>query len=184
MKKTTLLYAMLGFILLLQSCSKDPITLDYKVNEFSGCLPANPFWGPEQYYTVDIATADLQNLAKQQKKDLNDIKSVKLAKATVQISTSGLTFDEIANVSLYIREASTVAPDANTKGTQVAYSESIAPAATSIDLAINGSEVSDLIKNNEKVQLVLVVLNKDKTGGTPPICLKVTESVLSVSISQ
>jgi urease gamma subunit len=186
MKKTNLLYAMLGFILLLQSCSKDPFTLEYKVKEFSRCLPANQFWGPAQYDTINVSTADIQNLAKQKSKTINDIKSVKLAKVTVQVSSTGLTFDEISNVSLYIREASNVAPNASNKGTQVAYSESIAPAATSIDLAINGTEVSDLIKNTQNVQFVLEILNKDKTlsGGTPPICLKVAESVLSVQISQ
>lgn len=185
MKKLPQIIAILGLLFVLQSCTKEPVTFPYSIPSFEGCLPANPYYGPEQYYTLDVNTADITKAITDKSYKVDDLKEIKLGKVTLKVSSSAVSFDEIANVSFYARPFSATAPTKTTRGDkQLAYSESISSGSTTLDLKATGTSIIDLIKSNQKIQIVMEVLNKDKVGGTQPICVKTDATELDITVQQ
>jgi hypothetical protein len=185
MKKIPQIVAILGLLFVLQSCTKEPLSFKFDLSSFEGCLSANPYYGPEQYYFLDVNTADITKAITDRSYKVDDLKEIKLGKVSINVSSTGVSFDEIANVAIYARPFSATPPTKPTRGEkQLAYSESISSGSTALDLKVTGASLIDLIKNNQKIQLVMEVLNKDKVGGTQPICVKTDATALEITVQQ
>jgi hypothetical protein len=183
MKKITQILGLFIIVLSLNSCEKDTLSFDFPLPDKDVCLPPNLYYGPEQYFTFTVTNADLNAAATVAKLDLNTLKSAKLTKATIEVTSTGLTLDEIQNVSLYARATGLGTPTSSNKGMQVAYTGTIAAGATSINLELNGTQLLSLFENNKDAEFVIEVLNKDRTstGGTPQVCIKMKNATLGLS---
>ncbi|MBL7778496.1 MAG: hypothetical protein JNK66_09425 [Chitinophagales bacterium] len=186
MKKLLYSFAAVALLLSIGSCTKDPIAVKYGVTDTQVCLNANPFYGPEQYYVIDINKSEvvtaLANVGITY--DPARIKSAKLENAELVVVTSGVSLDLVSNAALYVRDTQTGVNGTN-KGTQIAYTENIAPGAAATALKLNGTEMREYaLKDN--FQLVIEVLNADKTstGGTPAFCLKLSNTRITYSVKQ
>lgn len=163
-------------ILTIASCSNEPIIIPYGLGDVSLCLPANPNYGPYQVQTQKITQAEIATVMEQAGVSFNAdrIENAKLDKAEVAITSAGLSFDEITSAELYVREVGQ-----SGDGKQLAYSENIPAGAQSIALTLNGEDLKPYLLLNE-FELLLKVLNKDKVGGTPAFCVKLTNSLIKI----
>jgi hypothetical protein len=176
MKKTILNVLLMAAIMTIASCSNEPIVIPYNLGDVSLCLPANPNFGPYQVQTYTVVQADvidkLEEFGVSYSPDR--IENAKLDKAEIAVTSAGLSLDEISSAELYVRQAGQT-----TDGEQVAYSQNIPAGAQSITLQLNGVDLKPYLISNS-FELVLKVLNKDKTGGTPAICVKLTNSLIKI----
>lgn len=184
MKKLLYSFTAIALLLSIGSCTKDPLSVKYGVNETQVCLNANPFYGPEQYYVVDITKADITAALAVAgiTYDAARIKSAKLENAELAVVTSGISLNEISNAALYVRDTQSGVTGSN-KGTQVAYTENIGAGASATILKLNGTELREFVLK-DNFQLVIEVLNANKVGGTPAFCLKLNNTRIAVSVKQ
>jgi len=176
MKKTVLNMLVMAAIMTIASCCKDPFIIPYTLGDVSLCLPANPNYGPYQVQTTTITKAQISAAMEQAGVSFSAdrIENAKLDKAEVEVTSAGLSFDEISSAELYVREAGQ-----SGDGKQIAYSEAIPAGAQSIQLKLNGEDLKPYLLLDQ-FELLLKVLNKDKTGGTPAICVKLTNSLIKI----
>lgn len=190
MKKITAIILTTITLSLLQSCGKEDVEVSFNIpNSVNDCLPANPFQGPVQYYSTNVTKQEVLGFLKNEgvsvdESNLEKLQSLKLDAISVEI-LDGLTFDDIANVSAFIRPISTEPIAEENRGKQIAYTENVSPGATTVELKITGEDFVEIYKNNSSLQLIVSVLNKDKTstGGTPRICFKTTGTKFSAKAS-
>lgn len=186
MKKTSTLAVLMAFLFLFQSCKKEDLEKPYPLPNVEGCLPANPFYGPSRYWGVDVSSDLVKAVVTAAGKTIEDVSSINFNKGKVIITTPGLSFDEIQSASVWIRPKSSDPITETNKGVQLAYTESFTAGAQSADLTLTGTDILSQIKSNAETQLILEVLNKDKTatGGTPEICVKLVDASLQLKIKQ
>ncbi len=156
------------------SCNKDVLVI-YNVPEKEGCLPSTGIQSSTGYaFTEEILVSDIKSVFNTVNAtyDLSRIKTAKFKGFKAVISTTGVNFDQISGLQLYIK-----ADGASGDGEQIAYVDNIGNGVAEVTLNLNGVDIKPLM-SNEKLILTLRVFNK--AGGNSAVCVKATSGTIEI----
>jgi|688.fasta_scaffold106167_3 hypothetical protein len=179
MKK--IIYSSLSVLILLTtltftSCTKEALSVPYTIDDKEVCLPSNPF---QAYYSnsFDINKSDVIAIIDAfDGATIENVSSAALKEGLkIEVSSSGTTLNQIANIELYMKDKGT-----SGDGTQIAYSSPISNNATEVTMVSNGIDLKSLTTSDKTI--TIKVLNS--TGGNDPICIKLTNGVVNFSVKQ
>ena len=165
---------LLAGVITISSCNSDPLIVPYNFGEQEVCLPASATQG-YQVFTYDIHHADVTAaLTAAGITDLGRVTTAKLKTGfKAKISTTGSNFDQISNIEVYMKLTGT-----GGTGDQIAYSDVLATGATETTLLVNGTEMKQAVTSD--ITLTVKVLNK--LSGNNPVCVKLTDGTINVSV--
>lgn len=176
--KKNLFYPLFALVLFLgvSSCSKDPIAIPYNLSDFSPiCIPASPNTYGTTTYEFPVSQNDIKSVITTA--GVSDawgrLQSAKLTAIQLQVTSGASTFDEIAGVQLYAKNAGT-----SGDGEQVAYTPDISAGSATIDFLLNGTEIAELVKSGDLV--FTVKLTTKAPGNQNAICMKLSKGVIEI----
>lgn len=139
--RLSFLVVVIGFSMVLNSCNQDvPFKFTYTLDPYAFTCPAMPFDGTEKVFGDTVITRDIEAELNQYGASLQNVTSMKLKAITLNITSTGATFDGIDYLTSYIN--STGLPE-----TKLAYKTSIPQTGlTSISMDNNYSELVDFIQ--------------------------------------
>jgi hypothetical protein len=162
-------------VMSISSCSKEPISVKYGIDEMELCLQQDQYQSAHELTHV-VQQSDLRAAVEAAggKWDLSVIKSAKMSNFKVVVTTTGTNMNDIENISVYVKD-----DNATDDGTQVAYIGNIGDGVTEATLSLNGTDLKDFL-SKDHFTLVFKVLNK--VSGNAPVCITLKDATMDISV--
>ena len=170
---------LIASLMTISSCTKSPIVIHYNLNDMNICIPANPYQ-TYQVYTFPLKTSDVQAFLKSAggTTDISKVSSAVVNGFTAEIVTTGSDFSQISSVEVYMKLASDTS--STSVGSQVAYSQNLGAGIKQSKLLLNGVDIRQALSND----MTITVKVLDVPTGNAAVCMKLTEGVIALKVSQ